>query len=252
MGCGPSRPPRRKSIATPLRPLNISLPQGGPILIPEQRRDEHGRPIRPEQYELSRSNLQRALRYVATYLRDRNNDVVMIAVGGAVNTILLQSRETTHDVDFINPSATPQQMRLLQRAASAAIAQISIRLGDNWLNNTTTLYLSSQLQDELGREAIAQNDIVFQEPGLTVLAAPWRYALCAKIDRMGSPNRRPYDSGDAATYLRRHIASNKGRPALFKDLRDWARHYRTEVLEHIVQEINAEYLQRYGADGIVF
>lgn len=66
------------------------------------------------------------------------------------------------------------------------------------------------LRNSLTSEAIAQNEIVFEAPGLKVVAAPWNYAFCCKVDRLagsGLLNARPYNLGDAATYLKRYLAS---------------------------------------------
>ncbi|KAL8725984.1 MAG: hypothetical protein Q9166_007019 [cf. Caloplaca sp. 2 TL-2023] len=248
MGCKPSK----EQDTTSLRPWSISPPQGGPILIPPTRRDEQGRPIQPQEYDLSRNNLQRALAYVATYLNERNTNLTLFAVGGAVNTILLRSRDVTHDIDFINPNITSNQMQVLYQGASAALAQISIPLGENWLNNSTTLFLPSHLQNELGQEAIIQNEVVFQAPGLTVLAVPWRYALCAKLERMGKPTRRPYEIDDAVTYLHRHIVAHGGRAVPLPDLQSWGNHYQAAVASGPAQEVDEKYRQIHGQDGIIF
>ncbi|KAL8694618.1 MAG: hypothetical protein Q9224_003537 [Gallowayella concinna] len=250
MGCQTS-----KSIVneygTPLGPVIISAPQGGPFLIPPTQRDEHGKPIVPQEYDLSRITLQRGLAYVATYLNERNTNLVLFAVGGAVNTILLRSRDITHDIDIMNPSISDDQMQLLHRAASSALAQISIPLGQNWLNNSATLFLPAHLQSELARDAVAQNDIVFAAPGLTVLAVPWRYALCAKLERMGKPTRRAYDIDDAVTYLDRHISDHGGRPVPLQELQAWGDHYKAAVALPQAREVHEKYRQVHGKEGIV-
>ncbi|KAI4247419.1 MAG: hypothetical protein L6R42_009610 [Xanthoria sp. 1 TBL-2021] len=173
-------------------------------------------------------------------------------MGGAVNTILLRSREATHDVDFINPHVTADQMNLLSQASSAAMAQANYSLGEQWINNQTSLFVPAQLQIELAQEARIQNEVVFQEPGLTVLAAPWKFALCAKLERMGKPTRRPYDIDDAVTYLDRHIHIHGGNAVLFNDLQAWGVHYLTAVAQAIAQEVAEKYRQIHGKEGIVF
>jgi pyruvate/2-oxoglutarate/acetoin dehydrogenase E1 component len=40
------------------------------------------------------------LRHVAADITEKGGDVTVIAVGDAVNTIYLKSREATHDIDF--------------------------------------------------------------------------------------------------------------------------------------------------------
>lgn len=217
------------------------------------RRDVGGMPIQHQTYDLDRWHLQRALAYAANYLRSQGADVLIIAVGGAVNTILLQSRNVTHDVDFFMSPNRPQLARLLDEAARSAEMQSSVPLGGDWLNNSTALYLSKELRIELSEEAIAQNAIVFQRQGLTVLAAPWMYACCAKIERLGNPSqRRSYDAADAATYLRKFLQFNRLSAARYQSLVDHALRYRTSISVDVCQRVNDQYRGLYNADGIVF
>ncbi|KAI4287138.1 MAG: hypothetical protein L6R35_003603 [Caloplaca aegaea] len=173
-------------------------------------------------------------------------------MGGAVNTILLRTRDTTHDVDFISPMVTADQMHLLSQASSAAMEEAETSLGEQWINNQTSLFVPAQLQNELVQDARVQNEIVFQEPGLTVLAVPWKYALCAKLERMGKSTRRSYDVDDAVAYLDRHIHVHGGNVVLFKDLENWGIHYHTAVTRPLAQEVAERYRQIHGSEGIAF
>lgn len=98
------------------------------------------------------------------------------------------------------PQNNSPDIRLLEQASRVAEARASLPLGGDWLNNTTSLYISLTLRQELSREAEQQNEVVFQQPGLTVFAAPWLYAPCTKLARLlEGARRKPYDSIDAAT-----------------------------------------------------
>lgn len=207
-------------------------------------------PISHQHHDLDRVHLQRALSYAAEYLRSQRAELVIVAVGGAVNTILLRSRESTHDVDFFLPDSGSGEARLLEQAALAAEARSSIPLGGDWLNNSTSLYIPRNLRQELSREATAQGDIVFQQRGLTVLAAPWIYALCAKIERLGGHRRRRYDLTDAATYLERYNSRHRGRPVEYTFLVEKARHYGTSINAEVCREVDAAYVKRYHRHGI--
>ncbi|KAI1965232.1 hypothetical protein LOZ58_001078 [Ophidiomyces ophidiicola] len=84
------------------RIFTISGPQGGLQMIPTPERDLHGVPICHRQFNINRTALLAAFQNVASYLRDKNANVIVVAVGGAVNTIYLQNREVTQDVDFFS------------------------------------------------------------------------------------------------------------------------------------------------------
>jgi hypothetical protein len=52
----------------------------------------------------------------ADYLRQNNAQFTIVTIGGAVNTVLIQSRDTTHDVDFITPELAPPDLEFLKSA----------------------------------------------------------------------------------------------------------------------------------------
>ncbi|KAI1913027.1 hypothetical protein LOZ61_003004 [Ophidiomyces ophidiicola] len=162
------------------RIFTISGPQEGLQMIPTPERDLHGMPICHRQFNINRTALLAAFQNMASYLRNKNANVIGIAVGGAVNTIHLQNREVTQDVDFFGGN---EQSRLLKDASKYAQQESKIQLGANWLTNATTLFIPLELQTRLIQAAIQQNVAVFREEGLTVFAAPWDYALCGRKDR---------------------------------------------------------------------
>ena len=58
---------------------------------------------------------------------------------------------------------------------------------------------------------VTQNEVVFNAPGLTLFAAPWRYMLDTKLNRLSKQVlARPYDMSDAVGYLVRLVAKNGG------------------------------------------
>ncbi len=102
-------------------------------------------------------------------------------------------------------------------------------------------------------EGVTQNDVVFNAPGLTVYAAPWRYALCAKLDRLSKTGARPYDMSDAVDYLDRLIGKRGGRQAVEKsELSAWADEFKFTVpSDDLIKRLGDEYKKKYGGVGIV-
>ncbi|KAK3055741.1 hypothetical protein LTS18_011786, partial [Coniosporium uncinatum] len=70
--------------------------------------------------ELDRDALWAALTDVAAFLRSKKLNITIIAVGGAVNTIFLQTRRSTHDVDFFSQGLSSKEVQLAQAAAQYA------------------------------------------------------------------------------------------------------------------------------------
>ena len=55
---------------------------------------------------MSAESIRQALTSVAATLNSKKQNIVIIAVGGAVNTLLLHTRKSTGDVDFFYHTKT--------------------------------------------------------------------------------------------------------------------------------------------------
>jgi hypothetical protein len=95
--------------------VTISAPQEGLQMIPTPERDLEGIPVPHREFDINRTNLLTAFQHMARYLCSQNAHITIVTVGGAVNTIHLQTREVTHDVDFFGAN---KQSRLLKDACS--------------------------------------------------------------------------------------------------------------------------------------
>ena len=167
MGCTPSKTGHPRPIQ------HISGPIGGLEMIPPQQRDADGRPIFFEDHQLSREQITTALHHMAEYIHQQAREVVLISLGGAVSTILLETREATYDVDFFLPNDEAEIAKLITSASVYAQERAVVPLGNNWLNNSASLFMSRPLREELASEALRQNEKIFEAPGLTIFAAPW-------------------------------------------------------------------------------
>lgn len=132
---------------------------------------------------LDSATLEKALKNAADYINKKGGNLTIVAVGGAVNCMALRSRNTTHDFDFFNNNFGQQEYELITAAAMAAQKKDK-KLETAWLNNRTIVFMPIDLRNSLTSEAIAQNEVVFEASGLKVVAAPWNYAFCCKVDRL--------------------------------------------------------------------
>jgi hypothetical protein len=256
MGCKCSSIPDPESQPPePNVPLTtISSPQGPIQLVPRPKRDYYGMPVSHEEFQINRADLIAALTQVAAYLRRKNASIQLVAVGGAVNTILLRTRETTHDLDFLGASGfggVDQPGRILAEASQYAQTQSSAPLGGNWFNNSTVLLIRQDVQREITSLAIKQNIVIFEESGLKVLAAPWSYAFCGKTNRLCEHIRRDYDCQDAVAYLYEYIRCHGGQPVSTSAIFEWASHFGKKVTVEVLREIEELYFSTHGRHGIV-
>jgi hypothetical protein len=87
---------------------------------------------------------------------------------------------------------------------------------------------------------------------LTVYAAPWRYALSTKLDRLSKAGARPYDMSDAVGYLMRLVAGNGGSPVKKSTLKASANEFKFTVpTENLMNSLGEEYKKKMGKDGVI-
>lgn len=254
MGCRGSKEGRGNDVPLQARPRpNISGPVDPPGMIPRQRRDQRGAVLPSQQHDLSQRNITRALGYVAEFLQSRRRNMTLVAVGGAVNTVLLQTRNSTHDVDFFSQDLRGSEASLLREAVVYAEERSSVPLGDRWLNNETgTIGGTREQIPQLVTQATQQRDIVFQQPGLTIYAAPWNYAFVTKVGRITYGTGRTYDWDDAIVYLHQHIRRHGHTPVPVSQIRRWGAEYRRNTPDEILRQIDERYYRQYRQHGVDF
>ena len=138
---------------------------------------------------LTDQNMRIALGAVPAYIHHRRKDFRITVVGGAVSIMLLKARAATHDVDYIASSLSQSDVRIREEATGHVQRTYpQLQLEGNWFNRNATLFIDpavrSKLIQELFQQGLAQNEIVFDAPGLRLYAAPWEWAICAKLDRI--------------------------------------------------------------------
>lgn len=264
MGCGPSKQSRSNNVELQARPARrpvpagqaISGPSGGLVLIPPPYRDAQGRPIRHNSAELDRNTILSALRDMSAYLAPKQISARVITVGGAVNTVLLQSRQTTNDVDFFSEDGTAQVNLQIHEAAKDANRRRRGALGAAWFNNSTQLYMGRDRARELASAAIQQNEIVYnglnsRGHGLQVYAASWEYALCGKMNRLTEGDERAYDLNDALEYLVRYFQKTGQRSIAAATIKQWCARWGKQVNDEVLRRLDEAFLRKYGRRCIV-
>ncbi|KAG6003767.1 hypothetical protein E4U43_000871 [Claviceps pusilla] len=145
----------------------IGLPQDVMIHVPRNRVDHKGVLVQQVTRDIERGVLLAALQHVARYVADRGREIAIIAVGGAVNTLYLQSRDITHDVDIFGSTFTSEARILLDEAMQDAQRHYS-DLGTDWLNTETQMWMPGPLNNRLTEAAKRQNVNIFDMPVLTI------------------------------------------------------------------------------------
>lgn len=235
----------------------ISGPSGGLVLVPPPYRDAQGRPIRHNEAELNRDTILAALKDMSAYLAPKQVSARVITVGGAVNTVLLRSRQTTNDVDFFSEDGTARVNLLIHEAAKDANKRRRGALGAAWFNNSTQLYMGRERAQELASAAIQQNEIVYnglnsRGHGLQVFAASWEYALCGKMNRLTEGGERAYDLNDALEYLVKYFQKTRHRSIAAATIKQWCAHWGKQVTDEVLRRLDEAFLRKYGRRCIVW
>jgi hypothetical protein len=256
MGCGNSKP----EPAQPAQPGRVqgpgqntaSMPTGRPVMVPPTNRDASGRPITHQDFELDRDTIIRALDHMGQCLDQLGVDATVVTVGGAVNTVYLQSRRSTHDIDFFLATPTAAEHTVIHEATrSAAHSERSQRvgIGAKWFNNATQLLMGRDIQACLAQSALQQNVIVYQyrgpRGGIVAYAAPWAYAFCGKLNRLCESNARSYDIADAVSYLHQYLLANSRQTASAAEIKQWCRDFGKKVTDGVLDQVNARYNTTY-------
>ncbi len=202
--------------------------------------------------DLTPDNLEDALQLMASYITGRRRELSIVVVGGVVSTMLLRTRDSTQDIDFFSEQLSREDAKLLMEASQHVRQQLTDpRLGSGWFNNMTTFFINSRIRAQLVAEGLAQNAVVFQSPGLTLLAAPWAYQFCAKVHRMAGGGRKGHDAGDAAGYLYQFLTSQNMQTISADEIGQLLERYQIQGIDRsglleAFQAINEAFAARYG------
>lgn len=252
MGCSSSKSTRDDIELPSRRPqqITVSEPTGGPILVPPPYRDPGGRPIQHSSFELDADTLRAALDDMASFLDQRGVRAQLATVGGAVNTLYLRSRQSTHDIDFFLNESKSSLHHVLHEAARFANRQRSGRLGAEWFNNATQLFMPAKLQQQLFDAAVEQGAKVYDRGGLTVYAGPWPYALCGKLNRLSDADSRTYDLADATVYLHEYFRTSRRSNVGVRQIQKWCNQFSQKTTEGVLRRLDEAYYQTYDRRAI--
>jgi len=89
---------------------------------------------------LTADKITTGLAQVAAILHKGNHNIAIVAVGGAVNTLLLHSRSSTSDVDFFYRTKT-KNVDVSAVIEAATQAAENLHIGKGWLNNHTAVFI---------------------------------------------------------------------------------------------------------------
>ncbi len=257
----PPQQPRRKSIRPSRQPTSadsavtsLSRPEEWKMSYENQQIDPPDEE-RIDSFALQRDTVQNALHLMASYLAAKGQNITIITVGGAISSLLLKDQLRRENLDYIVPNVSEEQRGILAAAARHGRAYCIRPMLGAWFSNRgdDTLKLPFSIHRQVVLKSLTQNEIIFQERGLKIIAAPWDYAFTATLGRLASHRfiSRPHDLSDAIAYLRRYIQVRGDEPLTMGEVDFCARSYGIFGVETMASFVATRYFARYGHDGIV-
>jgi hypothetical protein len=189
--------------------------------------------------------LEKALKDTAGVLDSRGKDVRLIVVGGIIATLVTKTRSTTHDVDFFTLKNPRGEIKELLEIS--AVVGRRLDMSPEWLNNATQLFIKPQVARDL--EDAAEH-VIFQEPGLTLVSAPYRYLIASKIDRIAGGGKVAHDIADAAGFIHELRRVEQLDQISHTEFIEWATTYNTKLNTKALKDVANFYKQKYGEDGV--
>ena len=140
--------------------------------------------MREPREKMNRAQIEEALRALGEVAQADGYHVDLFAVGGAVMVLKFNARLATKDIDAVILGPAPASL------VRAMAERVAVQLGwpMDWLNDGAKGYVGADVQ----------GDVLFEAPGVTVLAPPLAQMLALKVGAW----RDDIDMDDAEVILR--------------------------------------------------
>lgn len=210
-------------------------------------------PPEPQNAFVNSEQIVHVLKYVSDYLASKGAFVTLVAVGGLVDVLYLHLADNTNDIEFLGPPIANRTH--LEAALLGALTQFglphrrlqqpnTLPVGESWMT----------LMETLQREP---REVVFRDDGLEVVAAPWNYAFCVKMEILrlgatGTITATPRQVSDAARYLHqviRHRPQDRG-PFTERELYRVLEEYYVQIGELTVGHVLSTYRTIYNQPAL--
>lgn len=115
----------------------------------------------------SKQQIIELLERLGSLARERNEEIELLLIGGAVMVIVYEQRLSTRDVDavFLSPPETAPTRELIKQIAAEH------NLPEDWLNDAAKGYVAG----------MRQSSVIFSAPGITVKMPPVAQMLAMKL-----------------------------------------------------------------------
>ncbi|KAF3480027.1 uncharacterized protein GIQ15_07003 [Arthroderma uncinatum] len=118
--------------------------------------------------------------------------ITVISPGGFLAVSYLKNRSTTEDIDIIiDPQWTGDQDIIPALRDLFTTVGDKLELGEKWLNDDVSLFLTQTAREQLFQAATEQNIVLYEGTNLIVLGAPLEWGLESKLRRVHTKPDHP-------------------------------------------------------------
>ncbi|PPQ88421.1 hypothetical protein CVT25_011223 [Psilocybe cyanescens] len=182
--------------------------------------------------------------------------VRILVSGGTCSVMYFGNRDKTKDIDFFIPD--PALIEMIAGSQASLPFDLQKRWPENWINAEMAGFAMMPGCEDLYKNSIANNVVLYQSDTLVAYAADWRFQLIGKITRayqmellkeqLQSRDREGKDLKDAVSLLQILITQNNG-PLDRNVVRSW---YNGSALEDVeIEFVNKEYRAKFNVDAIL-
>ncbi|KAH9487105.1 hypothetical protein JR316_0001173 [Psilocybe cubensis] len=182
--------------------------------------------------------------------------VNIVVAGGTCSVMYFGNRDKTKDIDFFIPD--PELMGIIAGAQATLPPDLRQRWPVNWINAEMAGFAMMPGCEDLYKNSVANNVVLYQSDTLVAYAADWKFQLIGKITRayqmeqlnehVQSKDRERKDINDAISLLQILITENNA-PLDRNVIRSW---YNGSALDNVeIEFVNKEYRARFSVDAII-
>lgn len=236
-----------------------SRPRPRPPVVPTK---EHLRGVQlPQKDGISESCLRDSLKQAADHLNRQGQNITVIAAGGVLDVLQIESKHPIHDLLFFGSNLDQAQKDALKVAMSFGEKTYGAPIGKACFNSDAIREMTFDLQKDLTgsvfKDQTEDYRAIFKMPGLEILPVAILYSFLTKVDRMWTQDDRGYDFDDAIEYL--YLVMHRKKVNSGAPLRavPWStidrlceRYRKPRVTREKVEAINRKFRSRFRMPGI--
>lgn len=173
----------------------------------------------------------------------------VMTTGGFVSVSCLHNRHVTGDLDYIlDPKLSKKLMKKLE-VANFKISR-NTKIDEHWFNSGLSAFVLCKWKEQLFKDSVEQDLVLWQSENLVVYACKWEWALDRKLKRYKAELRN-VDMWDALFILDRIISNRDGELVGREEIRSWYPNMLEPIPDSVFDVMAVRFRNQFGRDGLI-